>query len=228
MSSPIYLIIDRQNRKLVSYATLAGGAVLVGVPAIPPLFIYDQPVFRVQFVDPPGIIVSGYSQGAPYQGPIDFTGSTLNVDIGPNPVGAGGGAASFSRANAFDSVNKWFLCSALDLSQSGVITLLNGGGSSTPDLEISVWQAGQPQFRMSFNPTLNSVLDTGTIVTPPPGPVTFPSTNEARASFLSKGPTKNDAKIWLSADGTKARRQYLGNDGVLHDDEIPVPPLPLY
>lgn len=211
------MVIDRQKRALAP--------TLGGILSIPALFAFDQPQFKVQFADTPVIATNPYI-------PLDLSGFTLDVDFGPQPKGSagsgGGGSLTVSHGNAFDANNKWFLCNPLDLSQATVLALLNNLSQVSTFLEFTLMQAGQPQFHLQLQPQLFAVLDTGVVANvPPPGP-TYPTTQDVRGSFLSKGPTTGDSKIWLSLDGTKAAFQYLDNNGVMQFDPIPVPPTPLY
>lgn len=196
--SVLKLVVDRQNRKLISY----NGT----VSQIPDLFQSNLVSLQVQIVDPPITSLQNPSI-------VDMAGYGLRASVGATPTGSSGGPTPLALQDTFtwDAVNKWFT-GDLALNTTDINTYIGALNVKAAYFELNLTNAGDRNtvLQQAFN--LRAVVDEGTS--------TAPATTDVyltKSDILALLAAKLD-KVMKSPDGTWARELGIDNNGVPFDN----------
>lgn len=207
-TSPIKLAINLQDGTIVSVNGSAG--------TLPTLFQYNTPDFELTFVNPAANQITATN---PYVAQ-DMSAYTLRVAVGPTPTGTSGGPTPWivQTTWTYDATNKKFVGS-IPLTSASIDSAIGTAPSVAGTFEINLRQSGIPITAYQGAVTIKAALDEGVSTTPPVGDV-YMTAAEIIARFLEKGAVLGEIKVWYSADGTKKRLQYLGDDGEMKFDLV--------
>lgn len=200
--SVLKLIVDRQNRKLVSF----NGT----VAQIPDLFQSNTISLQVQVVDPTADFRNPYST-------VDLNGYGLRASVGEPPTGASGGPTPLALQDTFtwDAVNKWFTAD-LALNTTAVNTYIGSAPLATAYFELNLTLAGARTTLLQQPFTLRAVVDELASTVPTPTDIYLP-----KSEILALLAAKLD-KVMLSPSGTWARELGISDDGTATDSIGPV------
>lgn len=141
------------------------------------------------------------------------------TDIVSVQVGVGTpGTASLTSATSGVADSAYFYSIDLPFPKSATETFIGSTGERSTTLEFRTSSATGDQ-RYQTQVTLKKQLLSGTDADPsatdsPLGTLT------AANLYVTKAAIAGEIKYWMSADGLKQKIQYLGNDGLMHYDDI--------
>ena len=192
-----------------SFVSIGGSPIL-----IPPLFYGDKQAIQIVPVQPYTIAAQGY-QAYPlngYTGDITMAGAP-NAQTPPTPFVAADGLPYIVPATGLP-----YFQGTADLTVAAVGTFIGNNPGATAYFNFDVWDA-TPARTTLYQGTFQINASIDTLAAGPAAPLAqYLTAAQIAALYLSKGGVPGDYKIWISADGTKKRVQYLDNNGVEHFD----------
>lgn len=167
--SNLTLVIDRQNRKLVSY---------LGSPAqMPDLFQNNVISLAVQVVDPPAVSLTTYSL-------VDLAGVSLRVEVSDTPVGnASATLLALQDTFTWDPVGKKFTAD-LGLNTAAVDSFIGALSLRTAYFEVNLAVGNRTTIlQTTFN--LKAIADKTNSTVPAPSNI-YPTLAEVLALLTAK------------------------------------------
>ncbi len=154
MGSILNLVIDRQNKTLVSYQG--------SLSSLPALFQSNSPTLRVYFVDPSGNLASPFTL-------VDLSAYGLRVSIGATPTGTSGGPTPLTLQDTFswNAAGKYFTAD-LNLAVVAIDTFIGTAASNSAFFEVNLTLAGNRDTILQIPCTLKAVVDELTSTSPTP------------------------------------------------------------
>lgn len=202
-SSILKLIVDRQNRTLVSQ----NGS----VSTIPDCFQGNTLSLQVQVVDPTGNFSNPYSV-------VDLNGFGLRASVGGPPTGTAGGPSPLALQDTFvwdPAPNRLWFYADLALNTGAIDAYIGAAPFASAFFELNL-TSGDRSTILQKPFVLRAVVDEGTSTVPTPTDVYL-----TKAETLALLAAKLD-RVMKSPSGTWARELGIADDGTPTDSIGPV------